>query len=153
MPTARGIASSRLPDGTLNLGNAVWAPDGTRLLIDGWDDRNPTLNGMWTIRASDFGDLRQLTANPFGGHDVPADVSPGGDRILFSRETPDRPRGQRRALFAARRDGAGGGKSPDGGCTWGSPPGSRHAATGSPSTPAERSTSWTPNAVPSRYAS
>jgi Tol biopolymer transport system component len=100
-----GVRLLVLPDATLNLGNAVWTPDGTRLLVDGWDDQNPDRNGMYSVRSVDLGDLRRLTNAPVGGHDAPADTSPGGDRVLFTRETADRPHGQRRALFVARSDG------------------------------------------------
>jgi Tol biopolymer transport system component len=101
-----GYRKLALPDATFNLGASVWTPDGTRLIVEGWDDQNPARNGLWTIRASDFGDLQRLTTNPLGGHDAPADLSPSGDRILFTRETPDSQHGQRRALFVARSNGS-----------------------------------------------
>ena len=99
-----GYREFPLPDATLNLGAGAWTPDGTRLLLDGWDDHEAARNGMYSIRASDFGDLVQVTTSPFGGHDAPADYSPDGTRILFTREFPDKGQGEH-ALFVSRSDG------------------------------------------------
>jgi Tol biopolymer transport system component len=76
------------PDATLNLGCAVWSHDGTRLACAGWDDADPTRNGIYTVRASDGGDLRRVTASPGGGlHDEIGDYSPDGHQMVFLRLT------------------------------------------------------------------
>ncbi|MFF1818533.1 TolB family protein [Kribbella sp. NPDC058245] len=78
---------------------------------------DPALNGIYTIRASDGGEVRRLTTNPyppsgdFGGGDIPGDFSPDGSRFVFMRAkpgpepTPDI--GQSGALFVANSDGTG----------------------------------------------
>jgi len=75
-----------LPDPTLNLGCTVWTPDASRLACEGWDDSDPTRNGVYTVSSSDGGDLRRLTSNPDGGHDGPGDYSTDGTQLFFGRE-------------------------------------------------------------------
>jgi Tol biopolymer transport system component len=66
----------------------VWTVDGARLLCEGFgnppDDNNTPsdLDGIYSIRASDGGDIRRVTADP-GGFDGPQDVSPDGSELLF----------------------------------------------------------------------
>jgi Tol biopolymer transport system component len=74
------------PDPTLNLGCAPWSPDASRLACEGWDDTNAARNGIYTVRASDGGDLSRVTTSPAGAHDLPGDYSPDGRQIVFSRE-------------------------------------------------------------------
>ncbi len=78
------------PDAPLQLGCFAWSPDASRLACEGWDDTNPTRNGLYTVRASDGGDVTRLTTSPDGGHDVPGDYSPDGRQIVFSRAQHDR---------------------------------------------------------------
>jgi Tol biopolymer transport system component len=73
------------PDPTLELGCFAWSLDGSRLACEGWDETDPTRNGIYTVRSSDGGDLVRVTASPHGMHDIPTDYSPTGDRILFGR--------------------------------------------------------------------
>jgi Tol biopolymer transport system component len=61
----------------------VWTPDGTRLACEGFGQTDPNLNGLYTIRSSDGGDLQRVTSAPFGD-DCPADYSPNGKRLLIS---------------------------------------------------------------------
>ncbi|MET0564489.1 MAG: hypothetical protein ABW114_13730 [Gaiellaceae bacterium] len=61
----------------------VWTPDGTRLACEGFGQTDPNLNGVYTIRSSDGGDLQRVTSAPFGD-DCPADYSPNGKRLLIS---------------------------------------------------------------------
>jgi Tol biopolymer transport system component len=45
---------------------------------------DPSLNGIYSVRASDGGDLTRITSNP-GGSDIPGDYSPDGTRLVFMR--------------------------------------------------------------------
>jgi Tol biopolymer transport system component len=104
-----------LPDDA-ELRCTAWSPDAARLLCVGFfadTDRN----GIYTIRASDGGDLTRLTVSPyppagnFGGGDIPGDYSPDGSRFVFMRAKPGKgpqpDRHQRGALFVANTDGSG----------------------------------------------
>jgi Tol biopolymer transport system component len=80
-----------LPDATLNLPCAAWSPDGERLACEGWDDANPDrAPGIFTVDASDGGNLERVTRNRRGGHDIPADYSPDGSQLVFLRENTER---------------------------------------------------------------
>jgi Tol biopolymer transport system component len=74
------------PDPTLNLGCAPWSADASRLACEGWDDTSAARNGIYTVSASDGGDLTRVTTNPAGGHDLPWDYSPDGRQIVFGRD-------------------------------------------------------------------
>jgi len=74
-----------LPDPTLNLGCPVWSPDGSRLAYEGWDDTDPTRNGIYTLSAVDGSDLQRITFSPDGGHDIPGDFAPDGRELFFAR--------------------------------------------------------------------
>jgi Tol biopolymer transport system component len=76
-----------LPDPTLNLGCTLWTPDGGRLACEGWDDSDPTRNGIYTVDAADGSDLQRLTSSPDGGHDIPGDYSADGSQLFFGRES------------------------------------------------------------------
>jgi Tol biopolymer transport system component len=68
----------------LFLGCGVWSPDGARLACEGLSfEVDPTLNGIYTVRSSDGGDLQRVTSAPFGD-DCPSDYSPNGRRLLVS---------------------------------------------------------------------
>lgn len=106
------------PDGSgltpLNTGLNVntpaqaWSPDGARLAAEVWSDVDPAFTpGVFTMRSSDGGDLTRLTANPYGGHDIPADYSPDGSSLLFLRERPAPGHAGRLALFRVGVDGGG----------------------------------------------
>jgi Tol biopolymer transport system component len=74
-----------LPDPTLNLGCPIWSPDGNRLAYEGWDDTDPTRNGIYTLNAADGSDLQRVTSSPDGGHDIPGDYSADGSQLFFAR--------------------------------------------------------------------
>jgi Tol biopolymer transport system component len=74
-----------LPDPTLNLGCPIWSPDGGRLAYEGWDDSDPTRNGIYTLDAVHGNDLKRLTSSPDGGHDIPGDYSGDGSELFFAR--------------------------------------------------------------------
>jgi WD40-like Beta Propeller Repeat len=74
---------TRYPDLFLPCG--VWSPDDKRLACEGFGMTDPSLNGIYTVRASDGGDLQRVTSDP-GGDDCPSDYSPYGNRIIFTRQ-------------------------------------------------------------------
>ncbi len=79
-----------------------WSPDGERLSCEGFGVEDPSLNGAYTIRASDGGDLQRITSNP-GGFDAPGDFSPDGERLVFTRFMDEQPVG----VFVTALDGSG----------------------------------------------
>jgi Tol biopolymer transport system component len=85
----------------LFLGCAIWSPDDARLACEGFGLTDPTLNGIYTVRSSDGGDLQRVTSNP-GGDDCTSDYSPNGKRIIFTRANESIS-----ALFTVRLDGSG----------------------------------------------
>src|SRR5947199_2450444 len=87
-PFGPGSIWTMLPDGTgqrqlttaVDARDPAWNPAGTRLVVtlvdaDGFD--------LWTMRAFDGDDRRQLTSRP--DEDFEAAWSPPGDRIAFTR--------------------------------------------------------------------
>jgi len=104
-PNGSNLDVKTIPDPTLNLGCSAWSPDGSRMLCSGWDDVNKSRpRGLFTVRVSDWGDVKQLTTNPNGAqglNDDPADYSPDGSRVVFLREGPNGQNG----LFVTGVDG------------------------------------------------
>ena len=90
------------PDPLLNLGCNTWSPDGTRLAVEGFNDDHPEVNGIYTVRASDGGDLMRVTNVP----DNPGDYSPDGTRIVFLGDPAHGRRGSL-AVFTVNTDGTG----------------------------------------------
>jgi len=87
--------------GGLFLPCAVWAPDGKRLACEGFGpDSDASQNGIYTVRASDGGDVERITTAP-GGDDFPGDYSPDGKRLVFFRA------GDEPALYVVGTDGSG----------------------------------------------
>jgi Tol biopolymer transport system component len=102
----------------MDMGCRAWSPHATRLLCQAIRfEGDPSLNGIYTIRAADGGGLRRLTVNPypprgnFGGGDIPGDFSPDGSRFVFMRAKPGAgpvpDRNQKGALFVENTDGTG----------------------------------------------
>jgi len=103
-PDGSGFTLLDNPDPSLNLPCWAWSSRG-RLACEGWDDVHPNRTpGVFTVRSSDGGGLVRVTANPYGGHDVPADYSPDGTRIVFGRDNPSL---QQTALFVVNVNGSG----------------------------------------------
>lgn len=75
-----------VPGGPFDMYCSAWSGDGARIFC-GFGGDAP---GIFSMRASDGGDVRRLTTNPFGdrGGDVPADISPDGTQLAFIRERP-----------------------------------------------------------------
>jgi Tol biopolymer transport system component len=105
-PDGTGYVQFDSPDPTLNLGCTAWSPDGERLACEGWDDTDSTRNGIYTVRASDGGDLTRITSAPDGTHDLPGNFSPDGSEIVFVRsELSDAE--EVATLMAVKADGSG----------------------------------------------
>jgi Tol biopolymer transport system component len=82
----------------------------TRLVLEGFPEiGHPELNGIYSVRASDGGDLSLVSRNPFGGYDAVPQVSPDGTSVVFLRNDPSRhlPGQQAGALYVVGLDGAG----------------------------------------------
>ncbi len=62
----------------------VWTHDMQRLLCGIGVDQP----GIFSVRATDGGDVRRLTTNPFGSGDVAWSLSPDGTRFAFLRYRP-----------------------------------------------------------------
>lgn len=77
-----------IPDPTLNLPCFVWSIDDARLACEAWDDADPSRRGIYSVRASDGGDLQRVSsgANDLGANDLPGDYSPTG-QLVFKRAT------------------------------------------------------------------
>ncbi len=73
----------------LSLGPGAWSTDDKRIAFEGWDDNNPSRNGLYTADASDGGNRRRLTTTTAALHDIPLSYSPDGSRILFWRGPSD----------------------------------------------------------------
>jgi TolB protein len=71
-----------LQRGGLILGSGPLSPDGKMFAVEGYDDHDHALNGLYTVRLSN-GHGTRLTAWP--AHDLPIAFSPDGSRILFLR--------------------------------------------------------------------
>jgi Tol biopolymer transport system component len=77
-----GLPDDLYPD--LALFCTVWSPDGARLACEGQGHTDPSLNGVYTLRSSDGGDLQRVTYEP-NGDDCPSDYSPNGKRLVITR--------------------------------------------------------------------
>ena len=96
------------PDPTLELFcDFGWSPDGERLVCEGYGVDDPSRNGIYSVSASDGGDLQRITSNPDGG-DIPGDYSPDGTQLVFKRFEDDVPTGM--FVVAIADDGAGAGE-------------------------------------------
>jgi Tol biopolymer transport system component len=81
------------PDPTLELHcEHGWSPDGERVVCEGYGIDDPSRTGIYTVRASDGGDLKRITSNPDGG-DIPGEFSPDGTQLVFTRFEDEVPTG------------------------------------------------------------
>lgn len=94
-------------DPNLNLGCGDVSPDGTRLVLEGFSDGHPEVNGIYTVRASDGGGLLRLTRNPYRTSDGYPQYSPDGRRVVFFRTKPGTFPDGAGALFVVGSDGTG----------------------------------------------
>jgi Tol biopolymer transport system component len=79
-----GLPDTLYPD--LALFCTVWSPDGARLACEGFGPTDESLNGVYTLRSSDGGDLQRVTSAPFGD-DCPGDYSSNGKRLVVGHGT------------------------------------------------------------------
>jgi Tol biopolymer transport system component len=91
------------PDPDLNLGCGDVSPDGTRMVLEGFNDRRGDLNGIYTVRSSDGGNLVRLT----DGLDGYPQYAPDGSRVVFLRTRPGVLPDGAGALFVVNVDGTG----------------------------------------------
>ena len=81
------------PDRKLHLSPAKWSSDGTRILVASGapephgdrPDPSPSDLGLYTVRASDGGDLRNLSSSPDRSEDLVFGSSADGSRVFVSR--------------------------------------------------------------------
>jgi Tol biopolymer transport system component len=99
-----GLTQLPIPPGFPPGGCNVWSADGSRLAcgFGGFDPPQPERDGMYTLRASDGGDVFQVTTTP--GEDGAFDYSPDGSRIVLFRIDPTH---KNIALFVVNVDGTG----------------------------------------------
>lgn len=90
------------PTGQLTLFCGVWSADQQSIVAEAWNDTDPSQTGLWSLRSSDGGGLRQLTTSTNGGNDIPIGFAPDGRSIAFTRAVT--PQGSPR-LFLADPDG------------------------------------------------
>jgi Tol biopolymer transport system component len=110
-PDGSLVRDLKSPDATLGLGCSSWSPDGARFVCEGWDDAHPERIGMYTVRASDGGDLRRLTSPADRQHDIPGGYSPDGTRIAFVHVTSDAK--EQGELWIINADGSGAHRATD----------------------------------------
>jgi Tol biopolymer transport system component len=67
----------------VTLGCSTWSPDGTRLALEGFNDADPSKNGIFLANASNGSDVVRLTTNGAGGNDIPGDFSPDGRELSY----------------------------------------------------------------------
>jgi Tol biopolymer transport system component len=73
----RPLDATRNPD--LSLGCGDVSPDGTRIVLEGFSESNPGLNGIYSVRTSDGGGLIRILRGPVS----PPRYSPDGTRLSF----------------------------------------------------------------------
>jgi Tol biopolymer transport system component len=94
-----GLPGDLYPDLLLFCG--AWSPSGARLACEGFGKTDPSLNGVYTLRSSDGGDLQRVTSDP-NGDDAPSDYSPNGKRLVITRANDTT-----YALYTVKLDGSG----------------------------------------------
>jgi hypothetical protein len=85
-PDGSGYRLLEVPDGPFDMYCSAWSADGARIFC-AFGGADPAI---FSMRASDGGDVRRVTTPPFGeaSGDVPADISPDGTQLLFIRRKP-----------------------------------------------------------------
>jgi Tol biopolymer transport system component len=94
------LDATRDPD--LQLGCGDVSPDGSRIVLEGFNLEDPSYEGIYSVRASDGGGLLRLTDGP----DVYPQYSPDGSRVVFMRTKSGVNPDGAGALFVVNADGA-----------------------------------------------
>jgi len=84
----------------------AWSRDGSQILLSVSDNPDPATDGLYTVRASDGGDLTLVTPTPVTDPpttDFAMGYSFDGSRILFNRVSDT----DQNALYSVRTDGTG----------------------------------------------
>jgi Tol biopolymer transport system component len=104
-PDGSGLrALDATEDPGLELGCGDVSPHGSRIALEGFNEQGDTTRGgIYTVRASDGGDLERLTS----GLDSTPDYSPDGSRLVFMRTKPGVQPDGAGALFVVGVDGSG----------------------------------------------
>lgn len=86
---------------------SIWSPDASHFACEGGNDDDPSVRGIYTIRANDGGGLTRITSS--GDHeDIPIDYSPDGRQIVFGRlSVTDHGCDSTAALYVVNVDGTG----------------------------------------------
>jgi Tol biopolymer transport system component len=95
----RALDATRDPK--LDLGCGDLSPDGSRIALEGFGSKGTAANGIYTVRATDGGDLVQVTSD----HDSAPTYSPDGREIVFQRTRPGVQPAGAGALFVVPSDG------------------------------------------------
>ncbi|HEY6836037.1 MAG TPA: hypothetical protein VI142_06150 [Gaiellaceae bacterium] len=92
------------PEGFPAISNfcTIWSPDASRFACEAFNDNDPSVDGVYTVRSSDGGGLTRITNGP----DVPIDYSPDGTQIVFGRAAHPNCT-TRSALYVVNVDGSG----------------------------------------------
>lgn len=90
------------PDPTLEVHCGQWSADAQRFACESFGVKDPSRNGIYSIRSRDGRGLRRITSNP-GGDDIPGDYSPDGKRLEFVRQDPNGQVG----IFVVKLNGSG----------------------------------------------
>lgn len=85
----------------------MWSPDGSRFLVGGWDDTDPSRAGLYTLGSVDGGRLVRLTDPGAPPSDHPVAYSPDGSRVLFIREKKPYDHSGPMNVFVVRKNGSG----------------------------------------------
>ena len=99
-PDGALLRELEIPDPTLNLVCTVWSPDDLVLACEGFDDAEPTRNGIYSVSAADGSSLQRLTTPAAGMRDDPGDFAPDG-RLVFKRFAGDEAPGPLMVLDAS----------------------------------------------------
>jgi WD40 repeat protein len=93
------------PIKTLNLAPGASSADGRRIAFDGWDETDPSRNGLY-LASPDLADLRLITPPKGTVHVDPFGVTPDGSHVLFLAERGDEPH-HAGDLYVVNADGGG----------------------------------------------
>jgi Tol biopolymer transport system component len=88
-----GFRQFSQPVSGVSLGCSTWSPDGRRLAAEGFNDQDPSVNGIFIVDATDGGHVTRLTTHGEGANDVPGDWSPDGRYLAYIHSAPGKENG------------------------------------------------------------